>query len=130
MERKTYTVESKLVDAEQGIFEAMISTEDVDRDGDILLAQGVDLANYRKNPVVLFSHNYWSASAVIGRSLGEEVIPGRGVRARFQFAGAEISEDADLVRRLWAGGFLNAVSVGFIPKAQVIALVENEPVVA
>lgn len=115
MIRKTFNVESRAVDPEQGIFEAMISTEAVDRQGDIVVAAGVKLENYLKNPVVLFGHNYYSAEAVVGRALEVEPIPGKGVRARWQFAPANVSEDADQIRRLWAGGFLNATSIGFMP---------------
>jgi hypothetical protein len=116
MLRKIYTVEQKAIDPDNGIYEAMISTEEVDRDGDILLASGIQTDNYMKNPVVVFAHRYTDASAVVGRALEVEPIPGQGVRARWQFVNDGISEEADLVRRLWAGGFLNATSVGFVPK--------------
>lgn len=110
---KQFPVEKKTVDAERGIFEAMITTESVDRDGDIILATGGDLTNFRKNPVVLDSHMHLSG-AVIGKSLKEEVIKGKGIKATFKFASREISERADNIRKLWEGGFLNAVSIGFI----------------
>lgn len=117
MLRKTFTVESKAIDPEAGIYEAMISTESIDRDGDILLASGADVANYIRNPVVLFGHNYSEVEAVVGKTLRLEQIDGKGIKARWQFAPKEVSEDADRVRRLWAGGFLNATSVGFMPKS-------------
>lgn len=110
---KQFVVENKVVDAEQGIFEAMITTESVDRDQDIILATGGDLESFRKNPVVLDSHMYVSG-AVIGKSLKEEIVEGKGIKATFQFAPREISERADNIRKLWQGGFLNAVSIGFI----------------
>lgn len=106
---------TKALDAENGIYEAMISTESVDRDGDVLEATGADIVSYLKNPVVLFGHNYWDANAVVGKAVEVEVIPGSGVRAVFEFAGEDVSADAALVKRLWAGGYLNAISVGFIP---------------
>ncbi len=110
---KQFLVEKKTVDAEQGIFEAMITTESVDRDQDVIVAAGGDLESFRKNPVVLDSHMYVSG-AVIGKSLKEEVIEGKGIKATFKFAPREISERADNIRKLWEGGFLNAVSIGFI----------------
>lgn len=112
--RKTFDTHVKAID--DHTFEAMISTESVDRDGDVLLAAGARLDSFRRNPIVLFGHNYFEASAVVGKALDVESIPGKGVRTLFEFAGADVSEDADMVRRLWAGGFLNATSVGFIPK--------------
>jgi hypothetical protein len=116
MIRKTFAVEHKTIDADQGIFEAMISTEEIDRDGDILLASGVELDNYLKNPVVVFSHSYSSPDDVVGRAMEVQPMPGKGVRAKWRFVSDGINQRADLVRRLWAGGFLNAISVGFIPK--------------
>jgi phage head maturation protease len=112
---KTFAVESKAIDPEAGIYEAMISTEDVDRDGDIMVAAGAKIDDYLKNPIVLFGHAYREAQAVVGKTLELEAIPNKGIRARWQFAGPEISEHADLVRRLWASKFLNATSIGFIP---------------
>lgn len=118
MKHKTYTVEHKAIDIEAGVYEAMISTEERDRDGDIMIASGVLLENYLKNPVVLFGHNYREAEAVVGKALEVEPIDGVGVRARWQFVDADTNPQADIVRRLWAGEFLNATSVGFIPKQQ------------
>jgi HK97 family phage prohead protease len=113
---KIFNVESRAIDPEAGIYEAMISTEDVDRDGDVMVAAGAQTVNYLKNPIVLVGHNYRDPQAVVGKTLEMEIITGRGIRARWQFAGKEVNENADLVRRLWAGGFLNATSIGFIPK--------------
>lgn len=111
---KTFTVERKAIDPEAGIYEAMISTENPDRDGDVILASGGDFGNFLKNPVVLYAHNYWDLP--VAKALEVEKLSGLGVRARFQFPEWNESENADTVRRLWAGGFLNATSIGFIPK--------------
>lgn len=111
---KFYYPQVKAIDADQGIYEAMITTEVVDRDDEIMLVDGARLDNYLKNPIVLFGHNYTTAEAVVGRTLEINKISNKGIRARFQFAD-EVSEQAALVKRLWAGGFLNAVSIGFVP---------------
>lgn len=116
MIRKTLNAEIKTIDADAGIYEAMISTEDVDRDSDVIRAEGADLSSYLKNPVVLFGHNYYEPGSVVGKALEVEKQPGVGIRARWQFAGPEVSEEAALVHRLWAGGYLNATSIGFIPR--------------
>ncbi len=57
MQYKTFLSESKAIDAAAGIYEAMISTEGLDRDSDILTASGANLSDYEKNPVVLYAHN-------------------------------------------------------------------------
>jgi hypothetical protein len=111
---KSYTVKSEIVDADDLVFDVTITTEAVDRDGDIVRALGGNVDDYLKNPVVLFGHNYWNARAVVGKTL--EIHPReRQIDSRFQFASKEISEDAALVGRLWAHNFLNAASIGFLP---------------
>jgi len=114
---KTFSVETKSVDPEAGIYEAMLSTEAEDRDGDVLLASGGDASNYLKNPVVLFGHNYGDPNAIVAKALEITSIPGVGIKLVFQFLERGISQTADLVRALWDQKFLNAMSLGFIPKA-------------
>ena len=111
---KTFTVESKVIDFDTGVYEVMVSTEGVDRDGDIILALGVDIDSYLKNPVVLYAHDYWDMP--VAKTLAIEKQPGAGLKARFQFPEWGASEKADTVHKLWGGGFLNAASIGFIPK--------------
>lgn len=108
---KQFTVESKAIDAEAGIYEAIISTESVDRSGDIVRADGCRYDKYLQNPVVLWAHEY--DELPVAKCIGIQIMPGRGVMARFQFPEWEVSSDADTVRRMWAGGFLNATSIGF-----------------
>ncbi len=111
--RKAFSVVSKAIDLDAGIFEAMISTEAVDRQGDIVRAAGARLENYLKNPVVLWAHDY--GKPPVAKALSIEIQPGNGLKATFQFPEWGTSENADTVRRLWAGGFLNATSIGFAP---------------
>lgn len=114
MQYKTFITETKAVDPAAGIYEAMISTESADRDSDILVANGANLQDYQRNPVVLYAHNY--AELPVAKALEVQIIDGIGLRARFQFPEKGVSEKADAVHRLWAGGFLNATSVGFQAK--------------
>jgi len=116
MIRKTFPFQRKTIDAEAGIYEAIISTEEVDRDGDIVRAAGADLTQYLLNPVVLAGHDYRNLDSVVGKALEVTVVSGQGIKARFQFAPADVNPKAELVRRLWASEFVNATSIGFIPK--------------
>lgn len=113
--RKYFTTVSKAVDVEQGIFEAMITTEAIDRQGDIVRATGAQLENYMKNPVVLWAHDY--DEPPVAKCIGIEIMPGVGIKATFQFPAPGVNPEADTVRQLWTGGFLNATSIGFIPLA-------------
>ena len=122
---KTYTVESKAIDSDLGIYEAMVSMESVDRDEDIILADGAIIDNYLRNPVVLWGHNYSDPEAIVARALEVVKIPGVGVKLVFQFIERGINKTADLVRDLWDGGYLRAMSVGFFPQVSEPRVDEN-----
>lgn len=96
----------------------VISTGDVDRDNDTINADGWDLSNYRKNPVVLFAHSH--TDLPIGKCVELGFENGKLV-ATAEFATAEENPLADQVYRLLLGGYLNATSVGF----RAIAAKEN-----
>lgn len=100
-----------------------ISKEVVDRDGDILRANGVDFTNYMKNPVFLSFHN--SREYPLGK-VTKFWVEGDSVKAIVYFPTIEelssnpeqASEKAKLVDftyHCYKTGMLNAVSVGFIP---------------
>ncbi len=103
----------KEVDTTNNILEAIFSTADEDRHGDIVM-QNWDLKSFKKNPVILNSHNYGDATEVIGKTLKIGVSDGQ-LAGKIQFAVNE-NPKAKIIFDLYAGGFLNAFSVGFIPK--------------
>jgi len=83
---------------------------------------GVRLARYRKNPVVLDSHNREEIGAIIGR--GSVKVEGRMLAISITFAETERAETA---WQLVESGFARAVSVGFIPNSlKTITLAEGE----
>lgn len=101
-----------------------ISSEVVDRDGDILIAKGCDFTNFAKNPQFLAFHNYHEYPLGIPKNWGVE---GDSVYCDVYFPKLEelatdaeqASEKAKLVDftyHCYKTGMLNAVSVGFIPK--------------
>ncbi len=106
-------VEVKSIDKDMGTLEAIFSTQDVDRHGDIVLQEGWDLVNFKKNPVILNSHNYGDAAEVIGKASNVK-IDGKKLTGKITFAVNE-NPKAKVIFDLYAGGFLNAFSVGFIP---------------
>ena len=106
-------VKVKGVDEDTSTLEAIFSTEDEDRHGDIV-RQNWDLKQFKKNPVILNSHNYWSATDVIGKAEKISVKNGQ-LEGKIKFA-VEENPIAKIVFDLYKGGFLNAFSVGFIPK--------------
>jgi len=88
-----------------------ISTRARDRHGDIIDPEGVNLSRFRKNPVVLYAHDY--DGLPIARSLWERVRDGELI-AKPQF-----HLETELSREVWAlveKGVLSAWSVGFVPE--------------
>ncbi len=98
------------------------SDETEDRTGDIVSADGWDVTNYLKNPVVLFNHD---AARPIGKAQAVRINK-RDKRLEFDVyfpdvkelasEGVEPSDHAlfiDTIYNLYKGGFLSAVSVGF-----------------
>src|ERR1043166_210119 len=89
------------------------SDETLDRYHEIITVSGWKLDTYRKNPVVQNAHSNCSIADTIGRSLITEV-RGDHLFQRVQFA-VEENPIARVAYALYKGGFLSAVSVGFIP---------------
>lgn len=88
---------------------ATISTEAIDRMGDIVCQDGWDLENYKQNPVVLINHNY--NILPVGKCVDIAVKNGR-MHAVTQFADTQMGRE---VAQLYRGGFMRAFSVGFRP---------------
>ncbi len=89
------------------------STEILGRDKIVLVSRGIDLTNYRTNPIWLWQHN---ADWPVARS--EEIdVQGDKLVARVQFPPAGVSARADEVLGLIRAGVINAASTGF-EKAQ------------
>lgn len=94
-------------------FKFVISTAGVDRDKDVISVDGWQLDTYKQNPVVLFGHDYHSLP--VGKSVSITSTK-KSLNAEVEFAGADVYPFAETVRRMVAGGFLSAASVGFKPK--------------
>ena len=97
----------KEADGDQASF--TITTETPDRVGDSVKAAGLSLTNYKKNPVVLWAHDY--AGLPIGKAVSI-VASATGVKAIVRFATAE-NPMAATVYNLVRAGYLSAVSIGF-----------------
>jgi HK97 family phage prohead protease len=108
----------KAIDKENYRLTMVASTQDVDRHGDTVMQSGWDLKPYLKNPVILNSHNYYDATEVIARAENTRV-EGKGKKAKliqeWVFAVNE-NPKAKIIFDLYAGKFLHASSVGFIPR--------------
>lgn len=83
------------------------STEDIARDGGIIMAEGWQLDAYRENPVFLWAHDYTTLP------LGKTMVSVDGGRLIADVIFDQADEFARQVEGKYQRGFLNAVSVGW-----------------
>jgi hypothetical protein len=105
----------KNVNGSKGIIDFVHTTMAVDRDREVIKSDGVDFGNYQNDPVFLWSHNRKIPS--IGRTIIDRVkFDSNQLAGPVQF---DVDNDpfAEMIFKKYEGGFLHAVSIGFIPKA-------------
>lgn len=105
--------ETKVLDVKAGRVEAVVSTEDKDRQGDIIRQEGWDLAAFMKHPILLSSHDYFDLRSQIGEWEAMKVSGTKLVGTARYYVG-EGNEQADWGFNLASKGRA-AFSVGFIP---------------
>lgn len=86
-----------------------ISTREIDRDSEILVPDGAMIEDYKRNPVVLFGHNYSNPPHAKAASIE---IDDYGIKSKTVYAQTPRAEE---IWQLVSGGFLQAASVGFMP---------------
>ena len=92
-----------------------VSTPTLDRMSDRVIASGLQVEAYKRNPIVLWGHNYADPFAVIGRASAVEVTDS-GMRLLPEWR--EPANDSDpmhIIASLWETRFINAFSIGFRP---------------
>jgi HK97 family phage prohead protease len=113
LNQKTLTAE---VTSNDGVkIDATITTESIDRDGEVLISQGMDTSEFDLNPVVFYNHDY---AQPVGRITGLK----RGknkIDATIEFAKRpadfEGSYFPEFVESLVSQGIVKGISVGFVP---------------
>lgn len=106
-------VEKTKAATDSGSFEVVISTADMDRQGESIDQNGWDLSHYKTNPVVLWGHDYWSLPIGIADEIETR---GGNLVAKGRFAPEEANPFAQQVRRLYDLKIVRATSVGFIAR--------------
>jgi len=97
-----------------------ITSENQDRDGDVVRVDGIKLDNFLRNPVLLFVHNKLPGMPVfpVGKVLSfKKGALADGTKALFadiQFANIG-NEFIDTLYKLWQEGYMSATSIGFKP---------------
>jgi HK97 family phage prohead protease len=106
--------EPKAVDGQARTLRFCFSDGSVDRAGDTISPTGWDLTGFKKNPVALWAHD--SYSPPIGRASNVVVEEGARLMGDIAFIDADTYAFSDTIYKLTLGGYINAVSVGFVPK--------------
>lgn len=96
----------------EGQLDVIVATEDRDRMEEILSIKGLDVSAYKKNPVVLWAHQY--GAPMIGKAIALKKTQDGQLQARVQFAINEY-DFAHTIYKLYKGGYAKAFSIGFIP---------------
>src|SRR6266480_6998091 len=109
----TFAPRIKAVPGDDRALQFVISDESVDRDKDRIAADGWELDAFRRNPVVLFGHDYRSLPVARATAIG---VVDRQLVSVAHFCEPEVDGGrGDQVLKLYQGGYLGAVSVGFAP---------------
>lgn len=85
----------------------------IKRDGDEWCPNGIDLTNYKANPVVLRGHN---PDYVVGSAVAIGLVNSNEVGIRIKFAPPGVSHIADETRGLVKAGVLRGISAGIDPQ--------------
>ncbi|WP_316184711.1 HK97 family phage prohead protease [Bradyrhizobium sp. SZCCHNRI1003] len=108
--RKAYAANAEaLADKRQVI--VVCSTPQVDRSGEIVVQEGIDLSAYLTNPVVLADHD---PTRRVARAIEIGVVEGK-LSATVQFPPAGEIPHADVLYNEVKNGLVNTVSIGFTP---------------
>jgi len=109
---KGFQVEAKDDGEDSNTVTFVVSSDSIDRDGDIVYQAGIDWTHFQKNPVILWAHNSRDLPIAKGGNVRKE---GNRTLMDMTFAPVEANPKAAQVLNLIKGGFLNTVSIGFIP---------------
>jgi HK97 family phage prohead protease len=110
--RAAVTTKAETVAGQSRTKRFVFSDATIDLSGDAIKQDGWQLSDFRKNPVALWSHN--SSAPPIGRASNVAVVAGK-LMGDIEFAPPDIYPLADTIFRLVDGGYIKAVSVGFMP---------------
>lgn len=114
---KAFSADISIEEGERAVV-AKISTATVDRDGEVIVPDGVNWRDYQKNPVVLLGHDYYSLPIGKCTALTRDE---KAITAKTIFAERPADHPAekewvpDTILSLFKQGVLKAFSIGFEP---------------
>jgi len=98
---------------DDGLVTVIVTNSTTDRDNEIVNAEGVNLTNYNKHPVLLSSHNYSKLTNQIGKAVKKQFKDGN-LEMTFEYFIGQGNFEADWGYYLAQKG-IASYSIGFIP---------------
>lgn len=109
---KYFSNPAKSVDEDKRVLRFIGSTEDKDRDEEVIKASGWKLKNYKKNPVVLVNHQYHELPVAKTKNVWVE---NKKLLFDIEFPDSDVNPQGDTLYKLYKNGYMNSTSVGFLP---------------
>jgi HK97 family phage prohead protease len=111
---KSYRAETKAIEGQEGYIKALVSTESVDRDGEVILSKawGNTIKSFMEHPVLLSSHDYNDLTKQLGEWV-ELKVTEKGLEGTAKYYINKGNAEADWGYELAKQG-KSAYSVGFI----------------
>jgi len=101
-----------------------VATKEVrDRQGEIISIKGIDLKNFKASPVILWSHNHNDPPIGKATKINKS---GDELHIRIEYALPEEYSFADTIYKLTKGGYINALSIGFLPDYSAVEYDEKQ----
>lgn len=116
----TSTKESK----GSGRFRVVISTDDLDRHGESVDQNGLNIEKYMENPIVLWGHEHWSMPVGVTESISRDTVERDGktvIRtiAEGYFVEADINPMGPQLARAYEAKVVTKTSIGMIVKEMI-----------
>ena len=107
-----------------GRFRVVISTDDLDRHGESVDQNGLNIEKYMENPIVLWGHEHWSMPVGVTESISRDTVERDGktvIRtiAEGYFVEADINPMGPQLARAYEAKVVTKTSIGFIVKEMI-----------
>jgi hypothetical protein len=107
-----------------GRFRVVISTDDLDRHGESVDQNGLDIERYMENPIVLWGHEHWSMPVGITESVSRDTVTREGktiIRtiAEGYFVTADINPMGPQLAAAYNAKVVTKTSIGMIVKEMI-----------
>ena len=114
-QKTSFDIEVQKADDDKRQITAIGSKQINDRDNDIVDIGGMDLKNYKKNNIFLWSHRGSDTPENVLGTAKKVWKDGKNLMFKLEFLEMEINPRAEMVYRMYKAGALKSFSIGFSP---------------